>query len=206
MDTKLRFVNKSNDGNKSEVLIYQKNVLTTMASLAVAWKVIRYCGRDCTHPFIYPDGYEVSVTDEYGNFTPRLPAKNGQMLTLVATPNGSRRLRYTGPASASTELDVVNGMSQGAVDICIFKDGRMVGAKTSVVPGQKAVFQYVPALWIGVCSEVVQGQPINSAVMSEVNTELSLIGIASADIVMSGGGPGEGSTAYQFNLENIVQA
>jgi hypothetical protein len=206
MDTKLRFVNKSNDGNKSEVLIYQKNVLTTMASLAVAWKVIRYCGRDCTHPFIYPDGYEVSVTDEYGNFTPRLPAKNGQMLTLVATPNGSRRLRYTGPASASTELDVVNGMSQGAVDICIFKDGRMVGAKTSVVPGQKAVFQYVPALWIGVCSEVVQGQPINSAVMSEVNTELSLIGIASADIVMSGGGPGEGSTAYQFNLEHIVQA
>ena len=49
MDIKLRFVNKSNDGNKSEVLIYQKNVLTTMASLSVAWKVIRYCGRDCTH-------------------------------------------------------------------------------------------------------------------------------------------------------------
>jgi hypothetical protein len=97
-------------------------------------------------------------------------------------------------------------MSQGAVDVCIFKDGRLMGVKTSVPPGQKAVFQYQPALWIGVTSEVVQGQPINSAVMSDINTELSLIGIASADIVMTGGGPGEGSTPYVFNLENIVQA
>lgn len=206
MDIKLRFVNKSSDGNKSEVVIYQKSVLTTMASLSVAWKVIRYCGRDCTHPFVYPDGYEVAVTDEYANFSPRLPAKNGQMLSLVSTPGGNRRLRYTGPASASTELDVLNAMSQGAIDVCIFKDGRLMGMKTSVSPGQKAVFQYQPALWIGVCSEVVQGQPINSAVMSDINTEISLIGIASADIVMTGGGPGEGSTPYEFNLENIVRS
>jgi hypothetical protein len=206
MDIKLRFVNKSNDGNKSEVVIYQKNVLTNMAALSVAWKVIRYCGRDCTHPFVYPDGYEVSITDEHANFTPRLKAKNGQMLSLVQTPTGSRRLLYTGPAGASTELDVLNDMSQGAVDVCIFKDGRLMGVKTSVSPGQKAVFQYQPALWIGVTSEVIQGQPISSAVMSDINTELSLIGIASADIVMTGGGPGEGSTAYEFNLENIVQA
>ncbi|WP_411878059.1 hypothetical protein [Polaromonas sp. YR568] len=206
MDIKLRFVNKSSDGNKSEVVIYQKSVLTTMASLSVAWKVIRYCGRDCTHPFVYPDGYEVSISDEYGNFTPRLRAKNGQMLSLISTPTGARRLLYTGPAGASTELDVLNAMGQGAVDVCIFKDGRLMGAKTSVSPGQKAVFQYQPALWIGVCSEVVQGEPINSAVLPGINTELSLIGIASADIVMTGGGPGEGSTAYEFNLENIVQA
>lgn len=206
MDIKLRFVNKSSDGNKSEVVIFQKNVPTTMASLSVAWKVIRYCGRDCTHPFVYPDGYEVSISDEYGNFTPRLPAKNGQMLSLIQTPTGSRRLLYTGPASASTELDVLNGMSQGAVNVCVFKDGRMVGVKTSVSPGQKAVFQYQPALWIGVTSEVVQGEPISSAVLPNINTELSLIGIASADIVMTGGGPGEGSTPYEFNLENIVQA
>lgn len=206
MDIKLRFVNKSNDGNKSEVVIYQKNVLTTMASLAVAWKVIRYCGRDCTHPFVYPDGYEVSVTDENGNYSPRLPARNGQMLSLVSTPAGNRRLRYTGPASASTELDVLNAMSQGAVDVCLYKDGRLMGVKTAVSPGQKAVFQYQPALWIGVASEVVQGGPISSAVLSEIYTEISLIGIASADIVMTGGGPGEGSTPYVFNLENIVQA
>lgn len=205
MDIKLRFVNHSSDGNKSEVVIYQKNLLTTMASLSVAWKVIRYCGRDCYHPFVYPDGYEVAVADGYGNFSSRVAAQNGQLLRLVSTPIGSRRLLRAGPASAANELDVLNDMGQGAVDVCVFKDGRIVGIKTTVTPGQKAVFQYQPALWVTVASQVIQGVAISSAVMSNVATELSLIGIASADIVMTGGGPGDGSTPYQFNLENIVQ-
>jgi hypothetical protein len=70
MDIKLRFVNPSKDGNKSEVVIYQRNLLASMGSIAVAWKVIRYCGRDCHHPFVHPMGYEVSVADENGNFLP----------------------------------------------------------------------------------------------------------------------------------------
>lgn len=206
MDIQLRFVNQSNDGNKSEVVIYQKNMLTTMASLTVAWKVIRYCGRECYHPFVYPMDYEVSITDEYGNFTPRVRAKNGQLLRLSATPTGGRRLLHAGPASASNELDVLNGMTQGAVDVCLFRDGRLMGLKTSVSPGQKAVFQYAPTLWIGVASEVAQGVPVSAAVLSNIFTELSLIGIARADIVMTGGGGGENSTAFEFNLENIVPA
>lgn len=44
-------------------------------------------------------------------------------------------------------------------------------------------------------------RPIHSAVMSEINTELSPIGIASADIVMSEGSPGEGSVTCEANLE-----
>ncbi len=206
MDIKLRFINHSNDSGRSEVVVYQKNLLTSMASLAVAWKVIRYCGRDCYHPFVYPADYQVAVTDEYGNYSSRTPAKNGQMLRLTSGPTGSRRLLCVGPASASSELDVLNGMAQGSVDVCLFKDGRLLGIKTSVSPGQKAVFQYQPALWIGVASEVSQGVAISSAVLSNVTTELSLIGIASADIVMSGGGAGQDSIAYDFNLENIVLA
>jgi hypothetical protein len=204
MDIKLRFVNRSSDGNRSEVVIYQKNLATSMHSLTVAWKVISYCGRDCYHPFVYPDGYEVCVADGYGNFSPRMPAENGQLLKLMSTPTGSRRLLRGGLASASNELDVLNDLSQGAVDVCIFRDGRLAAIKTAVTPGQKAVFQYQPVLWIGVASQVMQGMAISSAVLSGTNTELSLMGIASADIVMSGGGPGQGSTPYEFNLENIV--
>ena len=205
MDIKLRFVNQSRDGNKSEVVVYQKNQLTSMASLSMAWKVIRFCGLDCYHPFVFPTGFEVSVADEYGNFSPRMAAESGQMFRLESTASGARRLRSAGPANASNEIDVLNDLGQGAVNVCIFRDGRMVGMKTAVTPGQKAVFQYPPVLWIGVASQIVQGVAISSAVMSNANTELSLLGIASADIVMSGGGPGEGSTPYEFKLENIVQ-
>ncbi|MDC0684919.1 hypothetical protein [Sorangium atrum] len=42
--------------------------------------------------------------------------------------------------------------------------------------------------------------------ISSVNTELSLLGIASADIVMAGGGAGVDSTPFVFTLENIVAA
>ena len=44
---------------------------------------------------------------------------------------------------------------------------------------------------------------MNSAIISNINTELSLLGIASADIVMTGGGPGPNSTPFQFTLENV---
>lgn len=204
MDIKLRFFNHSIDGNTSEVVIYQKNLTTSIASLSMAWKVIHYCGRDCYHPFVYPDSYEVAVADGNGSFSPRMQAQNGQRLQLLSTPTGSRRLSLAGNASASNELELLN-MSRGAIDVHVFNDGRIIGIETSVVPGQKAVFQYKPALWVTVASQVIEGMAISSAVMSNVATEISLIGIASADVVMTGGGPGEYSTPYQFKLENTVQ-
>ena len=47
---------------------------------------------------------------------------------------------------------------------------------------------------------------MNSAIISNINTELSLPGIASADIVMTGGGSGANSAPFTFNLENTVMA
>jgi len=47
---------------------------------------------------------------------------------------------------------------------------------------------------------------MNSAVVSSINTELSLIGIASADIVMTGGGAGPAATPFEFAFENVVYA
>ena len=46
------------------------------------------------------------------------------------------------------------------------------------------------AIWIGVVSQIEQGQVMNSAILSDINTEISLLGISRADIVMRGGGAG----------------
>lgn len=72
------------------------------------------------------------------------------------------------------------------------------------MPGQKAVFEFKPTLWIGTASQIEQGAVMNSAVLSDINTELSLLGIKRADIVMTGGGGGTTATAYQFRLANVV--
>jgi hypothetical protein len=59
-------------------------------------------------------------------------------------------------------------------------------------------------LFIGVVSQVEEGEVMNSAILSDINTELSLLGIQSADIVMTGGGAGPQATPFEFTLENVV--
>ena len=43
---------------------------------------------------------------------------------------------------------------------------------------------------------------MKSAVIQTINKELPLENLSSADIVMTGGGPGATSTPVTFNLEN----
>jgi hypothetical protein len=205
MKIQLNFINSSNDANNSEVVIFQKNVATDFDELAVAWQVIQYCGQGENHPFVFPMDVTVSAGDSYGNFTPQLPAQNGQLFTMQLTPSGDT-LRCTGQATSMHEVQVLNGLERGAISANIFKAGKLLATKTSIAPQQKAVFQFKPTIWIGVASQVEQGQVMNSAILSNINTEISLLGIASADIVMTGGGPGADSTPFQFTLQNIVMA
>lgn len=205
MDIQLNFINNSNDANNSQVVIFQKNVATDFDELAVAWQVIQYCGQGDNHPFVFPMAMSVGASDSYGNYTPQLPAQNGQLFSMQLTPSGDK-LAQTGAATSMTEVQVLNALQKGAINASCYKAGRLLATKTSIAPQQKAVFQFKPTIWIGVASQVVQGQVMNSAIISSVNTELSLLGIASADIVMTGGGPGPNSTPFQFNLDNIVMA
>jgi hypothetical protein len=78
--------------------------------------------------------------------------------------------------------------------------------KTAIVPGQKAVFQFEPVIWVGVVTELIQGQPISSAVISDINTKFNLTGIASADIVLTGGGAGPDGQPYDLAMDNVVMA
>jgi len=205
VDIQLNFINNSNDANNSEIVVFQKNVATTFDELAVAWQVIKYCGQGDNHPFSFPMTMTVGASDSWGNYTPQLEANNGQLFSMTLTPSGDK-LGLAGSGTSSSEVQVLNALPKGAINASIYKGGKLLASKTSVAPQQKAVFQFKPTIWIGVASQIVQGQVMNSAIISNINTELSLLGIASADIVMTGGGPGPNSTPFQFNLENIVMA
>lgn len=205
MDIKLNFVNQSNDANNSQVVIFQKNVATDFNELAVAWQVIQNCGQSEHHPFVYPMEMQVSSSDAYGNYSPLLNAQYGQAFAVTMTTSGDT-LAYHGQATSPSEVEVLNGLSQGSVNAGIYKAGKLLATKTNIAPGQKAVFQFKPTLWIGVASELTEGQIMNSAILSDINTEISLLGIASADIVMTGGGPGPSSTPFTFTLQNVMMA
>lgn len=205
MDIQLNFINHSNDANNSEIVIFQKNVATNFDELAVAWQVIRYCGQGDNHPFAYPMTSYVGASDSYGNHTQQQIAPSGMAFQMTLTSSGDRLLP-SGMATSPREVQVLNALSKGAIDASIYKDGRLLAVKTGVAPQQKAVFEFKPTLWIGVASQVEQGQVMDSAILSSINTELNLLGLASADIVMRGGGTGPSAQPFQFNLENVVYA
>jgi hypothetical protein len=202
MDIKLNLINQSNDHNNSEIVIFQKNHATDFEELVVAWRVIQYLGQGDNHPFTFPMDMYVSASDSYGNCTPKLKAEYGQLFHMVLDPSGDV-LKYKGPGSSLAEVALQNDLQKGTIDANIFKDGKLLATKTAIAPQQKAVFEFKPTIFIGVASEIVEGQVMNSAVMSSINTELSLLGLASADIIMTGGTAGPGSTAFEFNLQKI---
>ena len=200
---KLNFVNLSGDQNNSDVVIFQKNVATDFNEIAVAWRVIQNCGHGCNHPFDYPTTMAASAGDSYGNYTPELQVSPGQA-TQVIRDNSGDVLVYDGNSVSPYEVEIKNNLLQGAISANIFKDGKLLATKTNVVPGQKGVFQFNPTIFIGVVSQIVEGDTMDSAIITQINTELSLSQVLSADIVMTGGGPGSTSTPFEFNLENVV--
>lgn len=203
MDIKLNFINLSNDINNSQIVIFQKNVSTDFDELAVAWKVISNCGRGDNHPFVFPLLTTVTASDSDGNYMPQKVAQNGQMFSVSRAASGNV-LAIAGASTSSREIQLRNDLRTGAISAGVFKDNRLLAKKTGIVPGQKAVFEFKPTLWIGTASQIEQGKVMNSAVISDINTELSLLGIARCDIVMTGGGGGTTAVPYQFKLANIV--
>ena len=205
MDVQLNLINQSNDRNNSQIVIFQKNVSSGNSELAVAWQVIQYLGRGDNHPFVFPMASQAGVVDAWGNHSPKLEAWPGQAFAETLTDSGDEFVG-AGEANAPTEIEIRNDLSQGAIDACIFKDGKLFAQKTGVAPGQMAAFEFKPTIWIGAVAQVEEGQVMNSAIVEQVNTEISLLGIASADIVMSGGGSGPNAQPFSFNLQNIVMA
>jgi len=203
MGVQLNFVNQSNDANNSQIVIFQKNVASDFEELAVAWRVIRNCGQGDNHPFSFPLSMQIAASDSYGNYTPQLNAQHGELFHMTLTASGDR-LVPAGRSTSSREVQLLNALPRGAINASCYKDGKLLAVKNSIAPQQRAVFAFKPTLWIGIASQAVQGEVMGSATLSNINTEISLMGIASADIVMTGGGPGPDSRPFSFLLENIV--
>ena len=197
----LNFVNESNDQNNSQIVIFQKDETANLDNTTVAWQVINNVGRGSHIPFEFSHEMSLVTTDNWGNgMNQPLAGRHGQMFR-VHSDNSGQVLSYEGAYPEQSELQVRNDLSNGSINANIYKDGKLLAKKLGITPGQKAVFKFEPTLWIGVVpQQIEEGQLLDSAIMKQINTELSLLGIKSADIVMTGGG----SEPYQFELENVV--
>ncbi|WP_298690911.1 hypothetical protein [uncultured Sphingomonas sp.] len=111
MDIQLNFINQSADANNSQIVVFQKNVAAGYEELAVAWKVIEHCGFGDNHPFVYPMTMQVSASDSYGNYTPKLDAQPGNAFQVTLTTSGDM-LNRSGLSNYPTEVQLSNNLPQ----------------------------------------------------------------------------------------------
>ena len=205
-EIRLNVINHSNDSNNVRIVIFQENSSPSADDLTSAWHVIPNLAQGGRHTFTYSSDSTINVTDRLGNDTAQLTAEAGQRFDMVKDAGGES-LKLDGAASSPEVFEVANSTQDGPISANVYKSGKLLASKQHVAPGQKAIFEFKPSIYIGVDSgELQEGQIMNSAILSDINTELSLLGIASADIVMTGGGPGASSQAYEFTLDNVVYA
>jgi len=200
MDIKINFINKSHDRNNSQVVIFEKNIAAGFEEIAVAWKVIKYCGINWSHQFTYPLDFEVAARDSFGNYSDLKWASYGQKWSVVEDDSGDILQLTDGIIASTSEIAIANGLSVGAIDAEIYRDGSLAAVKNGVSPGEKAVFEFEPYIYVGINSQVQEGEAMNSAVMKDFNTKISLKGINEAELVMTGGGTGIYATPFKFDL------
>ena len=112
---------------------------------------------------------------------------------LYTVDLASKSVVEYGASSSPTEFGVINTLSTDIV-ATIKRNGSAIES-TTVAPSATKKFQYQPKMRIGVSDNLAEVMPL-----SEVNTELSTLGIKSADIVITGGN----GSPYSFSLSNIV--
>jgi hypothetical protein len=166
--------------------------------------VISNCGAGDRLAFNFPVQLEVNYSDSWGNYTPALPASAGQAFSAVLSSMGNVLVKSTKPAKVAQEIEVTNDLQKGSINVNCLRDGKLLSTCQNIVPSEMGAFQFKPTIYIGAVPEMQEGEIMNAAVLSEINTEISLLGITSADIIMTGGGTGPQSTPFTFSLENIT--
>lgn len=206
-DIELNFINRSNDANNSAIVIFQKNEVANSGELPVAWKVIENCGLGDHHPFVFPICLYASAADSFGNSTVQQFAYYGDEFKVSMdasgcqmTSVGSQFMVYTDDPVPIPAIGVGNALPKGSISVQIYKDGNLLATTTGIAPTKYATFKFTPTIWIGVVNQVVQGEVMNAAIISQINTEISLDRITKADIIMTGGGPGQSSKPLAFTL------
>ncbi|HXA47968.1 MAG TPA: hypothetical protein VNW52_10090 [Burkholderiaceae bacterium] len=199
---KLTFRNNSQDVKNNDVVMFQKNTGASVNDDAIAWKVIHNCAVGDFNPFDYPMTQQVSVVDSWGNYSALQDANNGDVFS-VTNANGLTgtvltKTRETGDLNMIT---VRNDLTTGSIDVVVYKDDRQIAQKTGVSPGDESVFELLPYLYIGTCSDVVEGDVMDSDTVQSCLTKLNLLGLKSSDIKMTGGGTGTTATAFVFALD-----
>lgn len=200
----LNFINKTDDhANKVDVVFYQRNFAIEFGEIAVAWKVIQNSERLDQESFKYSTRYSVAIADSFRNYTPQIPASNGATYDVIEGGYGIMPQISSIPADNPEEIEIRNSLKTGEISVNCYRDGSLLATRTNINPGEKAFFEFKPQLFVGVASGIKQGDILYANSITQINSQINLFGVTSADIVLKGGGTGSAAIPFSVALENI---
>lgn len=206
MNIKLTFINTV-ENSGVDIVFFQKNQ-DSFTGEAIAWKVLKNTSGGWGTPFTFATTYTVAVQDADGAPTPQLAASPGDKF-VVEIDGGHIRLLSAGKASNSSQIEIQNDLPNQSINALVYNSEDLIAKLDGGAPGQSAAFKLDSELWIGVGSGIEQGQVMNPSSVAGMTNRFDLLGIASADIVMSkkegeGVADSDPNEGYHFSLENVV--
>jgi len=187
---KITYVNESANQDLPKIFLFLKNMVPTFDALrdGVAWRVIQDVGRGSSCRFEYP--IETSVRASWNKNTCRtalLDSVIGGRYAVVEDETGIT-ITTDGDAGNTRSIDVVNDVKvEGGISADLYKDGKLMMRKNIVAYGQKATFVLHPKLYVGLASEIQEGELLSSAVLdSDHFKELDLEGLTEMKFALVG--------------------
>lgn len=200
-----RLINNSNSSGDIDVVVFQKNLAGDLSEDPIAWEMLQVNGPGDFESFVFGSQLMLSFNDSFGNYSPPQDVQNGDSFEVTTTMSGDE-MNLAGLSPSPSEFQLVNSSSTTTIFGNVYRSGKILSKSPAINIGNTYAFQFNPTIWIGVVSGITEGEAIDSSTVSSVNTEISLLGIRSADIVLTGGGAGPSATPYSFSLTNIVFA
>ena len=193
------YINESNNQSNPTVLVFMEPTESDLAAKSTAWQVIDNIGHNSWHRFTYTlDTSVIATWDDGASGTFPVDTSNGKTYALKNTPGGFS-LIDNGTSTADNEFDVLNKVStEGGISVTAFKDGKPIATKQEVAKNQKAEFVFHPKLYFGVTSEYELGESIDSAVMSDEFSGISLEGLSQITVKLTG----NAETGYRFMVSD----
>ncbi len=187
---KITYVNESANQDLPKVFRFLKNMVPTFDALrdGVAWRVIQDVGQGSSCRFEYP--IETGVRASWNNNTCRTALLSSVIGGRYAVADDETGITITtdGDAGNTRSIDVVNDIKvEGGISADLYKDGKLMMRKNVVAYGQKATFVLHPKLYVGLASEIQEGELLSSAVLdSDHFKELDLEGLTEMRFALLG--------------------
>jgi hypothetical protein len=186
----IKIIDSSDVSSPKRVLLYIRDNSAGFDETVLLWKEF-YFGPKNTHPKTF---------DFYGEYTASGYVGSNYIFDTTVVVGKKYRLNESntgfelmGNSSPGTEIQIFNNNVQSLN--LIMKKSNSILSTATVASGATKGFAFKKTIYIGATTDLV-----NPYEFSNINTEISFLGVAAAHVVMT-----EGSEQpYQFSLSNIV--